>query len=161
MSDKPAREWLCPEHLTSKQEDIQARQIELKRLSDEMKIKAQELHLKNSELWTEIRESISGLGPEHEKAVFNACHLKYHEEDDGGKKIQAFNKGACPLCDAEAQDALKHLASGGASGILVTGGEGSGEPIQPPPAADLSEDIMREKRKGRRGMFGGDSPESN
>lgn len=150
MSDKPAGEWLCPEHLTPKQEDVQNRQIELKKLHEEMTIKAQELQLKNSELWNEIRESISGLGSKHERAIYNACHLRY---DPDSKKIQAFNKGSCPLCDAEAKDAMKHMASGQGGGILVTGSSSKGAPVPPPPAADVSGDILREKRKGRRGLF--------
>ena len=158
MSGKPSHEWHCPEHLTSKQEDVQNRQIELKKLHEEMTIKSQELQLKNSELWNEIRESISGLGGEHERAVYNACHIRIDPET---KMVQAFKKGECPLCEAEAQDALKHLASGQGAGILVTGGEGKGEPIQPPPAADVSGQILREKRKGRRGMFPDDEGVSN
>ncbi|KKN32793.1 hypothetical protein LCGC14_0810220 [marine sediment metagenome] len=150
MSNKPANEWLCPEHLAPKQEDVQNRQIELKKLHEEMKIKAQELQLKNSELWNEIRESISGLGSEHERAIYNACHLRY---DPSSKKIQAFGKGSCPLCDEEAKDAIKNMAAGHGGGILVTGSSKKGSSVSPPPAADVSGDILREKRRGRRGLF--------
>lgn len=154
MSDKPSHEWLCPEHLLPKHEDVQQRQIELQKIQEQIKIKAHEFQIKNSELWNEVRESISSLGSEHQRAVYNACHLRYDADE---KKIYAYSKGNCPICRSEADSALKQMAAGQGTGIIVTGGSGKGPSIQPPPAADVSGEIMREKRRGRRGMFPDDS----
>ncbi len=154
MSDhEPMKEWDCPQEIIQSFEELEDLKIEVQRKEEELIVLKQTGQLKDTKAWNEARAAIAKLGDE--RVVYNACHLHY---DSKKKVIIGWEKGKCPTCDLEAQDALKHLNEGSAAGILVTGGKGP--PTHHGGAVDPSEEAMRAKRRGgRRGMLPPSPPE--
>lgn len=153
---KPMREWPCDPQIAKAFEELDEMKIQLQKRQDELQQLVQKQQLKFTEAWNVARESIGNLGKEDEQAVYGACHLSFNAEK---KIVLAWEKGKCPICDQEAQDAIKNLNSGQGMGILVSGG-GPLPPQHQGGAADPSEDAMRKKRRGGR-LFGNDDKESN
>jgi hypothetical protein len=157
---KPLGEWDCPETAAKAFEELEAMKIELDQKQNELQEMAQRFGLKNTESWNAAREYVANLGDENKRSVYTACHLRFDREK---KTIIAYQKGQCPLCEEESQEAVRRLNSGTAIGLAVTGGEG--KPTHQGGVADPGQEIMREerKKKGRRGMFSDEDnpPESN
>ncbi len=146
---KPMKEWPCPQEFVTSFEELEDLKIEVQKKEEELIALKQQGQLKDTTAWNGVREAIAKGSKGDARAVYNACHLYYDSEK---KVVVGWEKGKCPRCDLEAQDALKQLNEGSAAGILVT--EGKGIPTHQGGSVDPSEEAMREKRReGRRGML--------
>lgn len=152
MSDpKPMREWPCPPQFATAFSEVNDLKIEIQKKQDEVQRMAQECQLKFTESWNKVREALGSLGKEHERAVYGACHLSFDEKK---QTVTAWEKGQCPICDQQAKEAMQHLDGGQAMGILVSGG--AVPPQHHGGVVDPAEEEMRQKRRGRGRLFGGD-----